>query len=79
MRAITEHAHHLAIARSLIDLATALGIRTVAEGVETREQLHLLQRVGCGAGQGWLWNRAVPLPELGETLQALPQRRFDVS
>ena len=79
VRQITEQAHHLAITRSLVDLATALGIRTVAEGVETREQLHLLQRLGCAAGQGWLWSRAVPLAELGEMLQALPQGRFDVS
>ena len=79
VRQITEQPHHLAIATSLVDLATALGVRTVAEGVETREQLHLLQRMGCAAGQGWLWSRAVSLPELTRTLQALPQQRFDVS
>ncbi len=79
VRQITEQPHHLAIATSLVDLATALGIRTVAEGVETREQLHLLQRMGCAAGQGWLWSRAVSLPELQSTMQSLPQQRFDVS
>ena len=79
VRQITEQPHHLAIATSLVGLATALGIRTVAEGVETREQLHLLQRMGCAAGQGWLWSRAVSLPELRSTLKTLPQLRFDVT
>ena len=48
-----------AIVRSVIDLAHALGIHTVAEGIETREQLKILTDLGCTLGQGYLWSPAV--------------------
>jgi diguanylate cyclase (GGDEF)-like protein/PAS domain S-box-containing protein len=43
-----------AILRCLIDLAHAIGIRVIAEGVETTGQLQLLQRLGCDEMQGFL-------------------------
>ena len=49
-----------AIVRSVIDLAHALEIEAVAEGIETRSHLQLLQGMGCGYGQGFLWSPAVP-------------------
>jgi diguanylate cyclase (GGDEF)-like protein/PAS domain S-box-containing protein len=49
-----------AIVRSVIDLAHALGIATVAEGVETPQHLEILQDLGCHYGQGYLWSPAVP-------------------
>jgi diguanylate cyclase (GGDEF)-like protein/PAS domain S-box-containing protein len=54
----------LAIAASVIDLARNMGLRTVAEGIETAEQAEVLQQLGCSIGQGFLWSRALPLPEL---------------
>jgi diguanylate cyclase (GGDEF)-like protein/PAS domain S-box-containing protein len=64
----------LAIVRSVIELALAFGIDAVAEGIETREQLSILQNLGCAFGQGWLWSPAVPAPLLsayfGEKLPA---------
>ncbi len=42
------------IARTIITLARNLGIKVVAEGVETREQLHHLKALGCDYGQGFL-------------------------
>jgi hypothetical protein len=50
----------LAIVVSIVDLARAVGVGVVAEGVETPEQLELLRRLGCRTAQGWLWSRAVP-------------------
>jgi diguanylate cyclase (GGDEF)-like protein/PAS domain S-box-containing protein len=49
-----------AIVRSVIDLAHALEIEAVAEGIETRTHLEMLQSMGCGFGQGFLWSPAVP-------------------
>jgi EAL domain-containing protein (putative c-di-GMP-specific phosphodiesterase class I) len=49
----------LDIVGSVIDLAHVLGLRTVAEGVETRSQMLHLQEVGCEFGQGFLWSGAV--------------------
>lgn len=48
-----------AIAASVVSLARAMGARSVAEGVETAEQLTLLQRLGCDLGQGYLFTRAL--------------------
>ena len=46
-----------AVLRCLIDLAHALGIRVVVEGVETAAQLDLLSRLGCDVMQGFLLGR----------------------
>lgn len=46
-----------AIVRSTLALARELGKRTIAEGVETIEQLHELHRLGCGSVQGYLLGR----------------------
>jgi diguanylate cyclase (GGDEF)-like protein len=44
---------------TIIELAHAFGMSTVAEGVETQEQLECLQRLGCDESQGFLHSRAV--------------------
>ena len=49
----------LAIASSIVELARAVGLTVVAEGVETVENARLLQDLGCEAAQGWLWSPAV--------------------
>ncbi|MCA9542787.1 MAG: EAL domain-containing protein [Myxococcales bacterium] len=52
-----------AIVRAAVRMAHALGLQTVAEGVETLAQLKRLKAVGCDAGQGTLLGR--PLDEAG--------------
>ncbi|MBV9097123.1 MAG: EAL domain-containing protein [Frankiaceae bacterium] len=49
-----------AIVRSIIDLASALGLRVVAEGVETQESWDRLSVFGCDAAQGWYLAKAMP-------------------
>jgi diguanylate cyclase (GGDEF)-like protein/PAS domain S-box-containing protein len=61
---ITEDRDALAIAASIVDLARAVGVSVVAEGIETREQAALLRQLGCAAGQGWLWCRALPYDDV---------------
>src|SRR5579875_47142 len=48
-----------ALLRTLIELGKALGIETVAEGIERVDQLKHLQRVGCDSGQGFLYARPI--------------------
>ncbi|HTW10465.1 MAG TPA: EAL domain-containing protein [Acidimicrobiales bacterium] len=57
-----------AIASSVIGLAHSLGLRVVAEGVETDEQLAQLRDMGCDLGQGYLWSRPVPACDLPAVL-----------
>jgi EAL domain-containing protein (putative c-di-GMP-specific phosphodiesterase class I) len=52
------------IARSIISLATSLGLDVVAEGVETEGQHEWLLRNGCRLFQGYLFGRPVPVEEL---------------
>jgi diguanylate cyclase (GGDEF)-like protein/PAS domain S-box-containing protein len=54
----------LAIVVSIVDLARSVHLTAVAEGVETVEQLEMLRRLGCRAGQGYLWSRPVPAEEI---------------
>ncbi len=61
--AVTEDRNSLAIARSIVDLANAMGLTVIAEGVETPRHAELLADLGCHWAQGWLWSRAVPLEE----------------
>lgn len=55
-----------AIAAVVVELARALGLSAIAEGVETPEQAHHLQQLGCTLGQGWLWAPAMDGDELRE-------------
>ena len=46
-----------ALVHALIELGTALGLRTVAEGIETADQVIRLKQEGCDAGQGFYFSR----------------------
>jgi diguanylate cyclase len=51
--AMTESAEAAAIVRTTVDLGRRLGVRVVAEGVETPAQRSALEELGCFAAQGW--------------------------
>lgn len=57
------------IAKSIIYLAKGLNIRTVAEGVETMEQLEILKKENCFEIQGYLFSRPVPAREFEQMLK----------
>ncbi|ATE61523.1 putative bifunctional diguanylate cyclase/phosphodiesterase [Thauera sinica] len=58
---IAESPRDREILRSITGLARTLGLRIVAEGVETREVMDLLGELGCTSAQGYLHGRALPL------------------
>jgi diguanylate cyclase (GGDEF)-like protein/PAS domain S-box-containing protein len=53
-----------AIVEAIIAMGHKLGIKLVAEGIETEEQRALLEAVGCDYGQGYLFSRPLPEREL---------------
>ncbi|MFF5214646.1 putative bifunctional diguanylate cyclase/phosphodiesterase [Micromonospora sp. NPDC000442] len=61
---MTEDADDAAIVRSTIELAKALGLRVVAEGVEDERTWRMLHAAGCDAAQGWFYARPMPAEEL---------------
>ena len=67
----------LAVAHAIVALASSLGMRTVAEGVETPQQLKLLHELGCDEIQGYLYSRPIEAAELTrrrvEHIEWLPQ------
>jgi PAS domain S-box-containing protein len=53
-----------AIVASTVHMAHSLGVRVVAEGVETEQVLQMLRRAHCDLGQGYFWSRPVEATEL---------------
>ena len=65
-----------AVVTAIIALARSLGLRVVAEGVETLRQMEVLHRLGCGVMQGFLFSRPVPAEDLQRWLEqtVLPRK-----
>ena len=57
------------IVASTISMSHGLGLRVVAEGVETRDQLKRLRILGCEEVQGYLFSRPLPVDEIGKLLK----------
>ncbi len=53
-----------AIIRTIIAMAETLNMQVIAEGIETREQLERLERLGCQEGQGYFFARPMPCADL---------------
>jgi diguanylate cyclase (GGDEF)-like protein len=71
---VTQHDAR-AIVRSIVDLATALGMGTVAEGVEEPAQYELLRRAGCAGVQGFLIAKPMVIDQVVELLGSWAMQR----
>ncbi|MCX7141428.1 MAG: EAL domain-containing protein [Proteobacteria bacterium] len=61
VRNLHDNAEDKAIVNSIIGLARSLGLQTIAEGVETEDQLAFLRANGCGEVQGYYCSRPLPV------------------
>ncbi|MET0105022.1 MAG: EAL domain-containing protein [Sedimenticola sp.] len=66
---ITKNSSDLELARAAIAMAHGLGLKVVAEGVETVEQKELLISHGCDYGQGYLFGKPVSKEEITELFE----------
>ncbi len=67
---ITTDHNDATIVRAIIALARGLNLTSIAEGVETEEQLKFLREHGCDQMQGYLVNRPVPAERMASLLRA---------
>jgi diguanylate cyclase (GGDEF)-like protein len=57
------------LCEAIIVMAKKLGIEVIAEGIETSEQHHILQKMGCEYGQGYLYHKPLKRDEFKELLE----------
>jgi EAL domain-containing protein (putative c-di-GMP-specific phosphodiesterase class I) len=61
--------HDAAIVEAMLALSKRLGLCAIAEGIETEAQHEFLLRAGCTEGQGYLYARALEVPEIERMLR----------
>ncbi|TDD07678.1 EAL domain-containing protein [Nonomuraea deserti] len=80
VRRIAESEDDERIVRSIVDLVRSLGLRSVAEGVESDEVAIRLADMGCDVGQGWLFCEPMPAADaaawLRDHVEAVPKVGF---
>jgi predicted signal transduction protein with EAL and GGDEF domain len=69
IRGLPDDADDAAIVRSTIAMAHALGMRVLAEGLETESQLEFLRGEGCDAAQGYLLSKPLPADKASENIR----------
>jgi len=73
VRRLTDDPVHQSVIRAIVELAHGLGLRTVAEGVETEAQWRQLADLGCDYAQGYLIGK----PQSADDLAGLLQTTLD--
>jgi len=63
---VGRNSENSVIVQAVIIIASALGMTTVAEGVETADQQTLLKALGCDEVQGYLYSRSMPVDKIPE-------------
>jgi EAL domain-containing protein (putative c-di-GMP-specific phosphodiesterase class I) len=63
------------LCRTIVTMAKHLKLATVAEGIEEVGELRALKKIGCQAGQGYLFQRPIPSEQFLEFMRTWPQRK----
>lgn len=68
VQALPDDKHSRELCRTIVQLATSLGMAVTAEGIETQPQRQFLQSLRCEEGQGYLFSHPLPEPQLPSLL-----------
>jgi sensor c-di-GMP phosphodiesterase-like protein len=71
IKTIGSGAASAGLAQVIVDMARALGLTIIAEGVETRDQVDFLRQQGVHLAQGWYFSRPLPAPDFIAYIQKL--------
>jgi len=74
IRDLSSKGDSIAIIRAVVGLSSSMGITTIAEGVETKEQLARLTAEGCNEVQGFLFSKPLPATDIQRMLGELSPR-----
>jgi EAL domain-containing protein (putative c-di-GMP-specific phosphodiesterase class I) len=69
----------VALAKGIVELGRAMGLETVAEGIEEEDQLATVEGLGCGYGQGFLFARPMAPDQIEALLERPKLRRQNAS
>jgi diguanylate cyclase len=78
VKEMTTHPEDASIVRAMVSLAHSLNLKVVAEGVETSEQLALLQQFGCDQYQGFHFSAALPAKEFQRLISTRPAEALEI-
>ena len=68
VQALPDDKHSRELCRTIVQLASSLGMAVTAEGIETQPQRQFLQSLHCEEGQGYLFSHPLPEPHLPSLL-----------
>ncbi len=77
IKKLDENESSKIILTELMKMATALGVDTICEGVETEEQARFLQEIGCSKLQGYYYKQPTPFNELMKWHKAHPSEGYE--
>jgi EAL domain-containing protein (putative c-di-GMP-specific phosphodiesterase class I) len=76
---LNSDASDVAIVRAITALGQGLGLRVLAEGVETESQLEILKQLHCHSAQGYLLSPPIPAAQMTHVLKCIQQQTLGLS
>jgi diguanylate cyclase (GGDEF)-like protein len=70
VRDLDQHPDDVSIVRAIVQMASSLGLKTIAEGIESQATADLLTDLGCDEAQGYVFARPMPPDDLATWLRA---------
>jgi len=66
IRRVQQSPQDMALVKAIVQMSSSLNMKTVAEGIETKEVMDICEQLSCDIGQGYYWAKPLPLDEFIE-------------